>query len=362
MATEKKGWSGGEAQPAVPKPARKPTGAVKSHPVPPCAFKRCEFCHGGDHAHEDAEEPHPCTYPSQLAIAAHEVLPHLTMVPRLVPSCNSARVHRFFAEWNILEPQLKPNGGKITSFFASNLGELAKLHQVEGFHLLPRRVFASYSAHNMQRGFAVNLETPIPGTEPGKNTRFQSWAAQNCSVERNVDGSLANVGLVVREGTVQNELVYEMRLPPCEGPVHPLLALAALDLNRVERDINGEVTLSLATNETGDAVVVARAHEVVIAAAGPVEEAVIEVGKDRKERAMQHVFTLRELARKSDYLMSLGENDTIAERPRITMHPIGDISTSEQGKLRQEASNMLCAAMRFSVEFTVVYNVIPHTH
>lgn len=359
---ETKGWSPGESQPASAKAARKPQTQVKSHPVPPCAFKGCEFCHGGGHVHEDAEEPHACTYPSQPALGASEILQHLTMVPRLVPSCNTARVHRFFADWHILDPLLTEGGGRIASFHSSSLGELNKLHQVEGFHMLPRRIFASYSAYNMQRGFAVNLETPRPGAEPGKPTQFQPWAAANCSVGRETNGSTSNVGLVVREGTVQNELVYEMRLPPCDGPVHPLLALAALDLNKVERDIGSESALSLATNEKGDSVVVARSHEVVIAAAGSVDEAIIEVTKDRKDRAIEHIFTLRELAQKANYLMSIGESDLVSARPRITMHPIGPITATECDKLKKEAESMRCGAMRFSVEFTVVYNAIPSVH
>lgn len=364
------GWSGKVNHgPAAPKAAPRKPAAAKSIPVPPCAFKRCDFCHGGDHTHGEAEEPHPCTYPAQMAIAAHEVLSHLPMVPRLVPSCSTARVHRFFAEWSALDVDFmddrkRANGRKIVSFLSSSLGDLPKLHQVEGYHLLPRRIFASYSAHNMLRGFAVNLETPQPSAAPEQTTRWHSWAATNCSVASETNGDLSNVGLVVRDGNVQNELVYEMRLPPCDGPVHPLLALAALDLNKVERDIGTEVTLSLSATEDGNAVITSRAHEVFIMAAGPVEDSVIEVTKERRGHAVEHVYTLREAAQKENYLMSVGnENaDATFARPRITMYPIGNIDPVQRKRLVQETEQTMCAAMRFSVEFTVVFNVIPSVH
>lgn len=377
---EEKSWSGGVGHsPAAPKATRKQE-KLPPHPVPPCAYKGCNFCHGGPHTHDDAEEPHPCEYPAQSAITAYELLQHFKMVPRLVPSCSTARVHRFFADWNILDPDFKSSatqrgGRKTTTFFADSLGDLAKLHAVEGYHLLPRRIFASYSAHNMQRAFAVNLETPRPGTASGQSSLFRKWAATNCCVGRQTNASLGNVGLVVRDGTVQNELVYEMRLPPCEGDVHPPLALAALDLNETERRINGETTsLSLATNEKQDAIIIPRPHEAVMAAAGDVSEPLIPITSERRQRALEHVYTLRELAQKSEYLMSMGEGDSTGSRPKITMYPIGEISNAPVGlpddrdklgefdKLVTEATRTLCAAMRFSVEFTVVYNVIPSVH
>lgn len=355
------GWSGHEKQEGKAAVVRKPGKAIAPHPVPPCAFKQCDFCHGGSHSHPDVEEPHPCTYPAQSAIAAHEILQHLSMVPRLVPACSTARVHRFFADWNILAPSVGPNGSRIVPIYSDSLGDLTKLHSVEGYHMLPRRIFASYSAHNMQLGFAVNLETPIPGTKPGAPAQFKSWAAENCSVTANTNGSLQNVGLVVRDGHVQNELVYEMRLPPCEGAVHPLLALAALDLNDVERRIQSENTLSLATNEDSTGLIVTHPHQVVIAAAGDVSEPVIDVTSERRGRATQHVYTLRDAAQKENYLLSIGENDATGARPKISMHPIGVFDGMREA-LRTEAKNMRCAAMRFSVEFTVVFNEIPGLH